>query len=82
MLIRKLKDVNLVEDVQINRVQIDSKIEIGPFNIEIISMSHSIIEPSSALISTKAGAIFHTGDWKIDYNPQLGEGINKKRLQQ
>lgn len=82
VLIRKLKDVGLEKDVDINIIKIDSKIEIGPFNIEIISMSHSIIEPSSALISTKAGTIFHTGDWKIDYNPQLGEGINKKRLKQ
>ena len=82
VLIRKLKDVGLEKDVNINIIKIDSKIEIGPFNIEIISMSHSIIEPSSALISTKAGTIFHTGDWKIDYNPQLGEGINKKRLKQ
>ena len=82
VLIRKLKDVGLDKDVKINRIKIDSKINIGPFNIEIIAMSHSIIEPSSALISTEAGNIFHTGDWKIDFNPQLGEGINKKRLKQ
>ena len=81
VLIRKLKDVGLEDEVEINIIRIDSKIKIGPFDIEIISMSHSIIEPSSALISTEAGSVFHTGDWKIDYNPQIGEGINKKRLQ-
>ena len=80
VLIRKLKDVGLEKEVEINIIKIDSKIKIGPFDIEIISMSHSIIEPSSALISTKAGIVFHTGDWKIDYNPQLGEGIDHKRL--
>ena len=81
ILIRKLKDVGLEKEVKINIINIDSKIKIGPFDIEIISMSHSIIEPSSALISTAAGSVFHTGDWKIDFNPQIGEGINKKRLE-
>ena len=80
VLIRKLKEVGLEDEVEINIIRIDSKIKIGPFDIEIISMSHSIIEPSSALISTSAGSVFHTGDWKIDFNPQIGEGINKKRL--
>jgi len=82
VLIRKLKDVGLEKEVKINRIKINSKIKIGPFNIEIISMSHSIIEPSSALIKTDAGTVFHTGDWKIDYNPQIGEGVNEKRLKQ
>jgi ribonuclease J len=81
ILIRKLKDVGLEKEVKINIINIDSKIKIGPFDIEIISMSHSIIEPSSALISTTAGSVFHTGDWKIDFNPQIGEGINRKRLE-
>ena len=81
ILIRKLKDVGLEKEVKINIINIDSKIKIGPFDIEIISMSHSIIEPSSALISTAAGSVFHTGDWKIDFNPQIGEGINKERLE-
>jgi ribonuclease J len=81
VLIRKLKGVGLEDEVEINIIRIDSKIKIGPFDIEIISMSHSIIEPSSALISTSAGSVFHTGDWKIDFNPQIGEGINKKRLE-
>ena len=45
VLIRKLKDVGLEKEVKINRIKINSKIKIGPFNIEIISMSHSIIEP-------------------------------------
>ena len=81
ILIRKLKDVGLEKEVKINIINIDSKIKIGPFDIEIISMSHSIIEPSSALIATAAGSVFHTGDWKIDFNPQIGEGINRKRLE-
>ena len=81
VLIRKLKDVGLEKEVDIHIISIGSEIKIGPFDIEIISMSHSIIEPSAALISTSAGSVFHTGDWKIDYNPQIGEGIDNKRLQ-
>ena len=52
------------------------------FDIEVINMTHSILEPTGLLISTKVGTLFHTGDWKIDFNPQIGKAIDKKRLKE
>ena len=42
---------------------------IGPFDVELINMSHSIPEPSAVVIRTPLGAALHTGDWKLDENP-------------
>ena len=77
---RKLSEVGLEDEVAINIIQLNSIISIASFNIEIISMTHSILEPASLIIETAAGKIFHTGDWKIDNNPQIGEGIEANRL--
>ena len=77
---RKLSDVGLEDEVKINIIQLNSIISIASFKIEIISMTHSILEPASLIIETAAGKIFHTGDWKIDNNPQIGDGIEANRL--
>ena len=77
---RKLSEVGLEDEVAINIIQLNSIISIASFNIEIISMTHSILEPASLIIKTAAGKIFHTGDWKIDNNPQIGEGIEANSL--
>ena len=77
---RKLSEVGLEDEVAINIIQLNSIISIASFKIEIISMTHSILEPASLIIETAAGKIFHTGDWKIDNNPQIGEGIEANRL--
>tara|TARA_B100000686_G_scaffold353632_1_gene460039 strand:+ start:16083 stop:17756 length:1674 start_codon:yes stop_codon:yes gene_type:complete len=80
ILIRKLSEVGLKDEVKINIISLNSILNIADFKIEIISITHSILEPTSLLLETKAGKIFHTGDWKIDYNPQMGKGIETERL--
>ena len=77
---RKLSEVGLEDEVEINIIHINSKLTIGKFKIEVISMTHSILEPVSLIIETEVGKIFHTGDWKIDYNPQMGKGLEKTKL--
>ena len=66
--------------VEINIIETDTIFSVGVFDIEVINMTHSILEPTGLLISTKVGTLFHTGDWKIDNNPQIGEGIEANRL--
>ena len=56
----------------LNIVDLDSNLKIGPFDIEISTMTHSIPEPNSMFITTDLGTIYHTGDWKIDPNPLVG----------
>jgi ribonuclease J len=54
-------------------VPLSGSIELGPFAIEFISITHSIPEPNALAIRTPLGLIVHTGDWKIDPEPQIGE---------
>ena len=60
----------------------NGKIELGPFNIEFVSLTHSILEPNGLSIKTPAGMVLHTGDWKIDPNPLIGDKINEKKLKE
>ena len=63
-------------------VKLNGKIELGPFNIEFVSLTHSILEPNGLSIKTPVGMVLHTGDWKIDPNPLIGDKINEKKLKE
>jgi len=54
--------------------------QIGPFEIEAVAVSHSIPDPVALVIRTPLGNVVHTGDWKIDPDPVLGEKTDEKRL--
>jgi ribonuclease J len=54
-------------------VALGAKFTVSPFELEMITMTHSIPEPNALAIRTGLGTIFHTGDWKIDPEPLLGE---------
>jgi len=54
--------------------------EIGPFSVEMVQMTHSIPEPMALSIKCDAGTVLHTGDWKFDDDPVLGEVTDKARL--
>ena len=56
--------------------------DLTPFKIEFITLTHSILEPNGLRIQTPAGNILHTGDWKVDPNPLIGGDINSKRLKE
>ena len=76
----KLEEVGLLKQVPLNIVGLDKKVQIGPFEVEFVSLTHSIPEPNALMISTPEGKIFHTGDWKIDSNPLIGDKIDEQRL--
>nr|WP_239090289.1 ribonuclease J [Marinomonas ostreistagni] len=70
---RKLAQVGLLEDVTIHELPMGSRFSVGPFELQWITLTHSIPEPSGLMIETPAGNVFHTGDWKIDHNPVIGD---------
>tara|TARA_X000000950_G_scaffold285064_2_gene389759 strand:+ start:16514 stop:18199 length:1686 start_codon:yes stop_codon:yes gene_type:complete len=72
---------NNIHNKKINILEYEKNINIGEFNIEIVAMTHSIPEPNAIVIRTKKGNIFHTGDWKIDPTPLVGNPINVKKIQ-
>jgi ribonuclease J len=55
---------------------------MGPFDLEFISVTHSIPESCALLIETPQGRVLHSGDWKIDRTPMLGQGFNEKRFRE
>ena len=68
----KLEEEGLTGAVKLNIVERGGSIELGPFRVSFVALSHSIPEGNGLLIETPFGNIFHTGDWKIDETPVLG----------
>jgi ribonuclease J len=68
----KLRDQGVLDDVKIIEVPMGGHIDLGPFQVDVIRMTHSIAEPTGLAIHTPLGAVFHTGDWKLDPQPVIG----------
>ena len=73
LLREKLRDADLLDEVDITEVPLSGKFSLGPFDLELVTLTHSIPEPNGLAIRTPLGTILHTGDWKIDPDPMLGE---------
>ena len=78
----KFADIGLKVGSALNIIPLKAKLSLSPFDIEFISITHSIPEPNGLLISTPLGKIYHTGDWKFDPDPVLGDITDFERLKQ
>ncbi len=76
----KFKETKIDISKYLNIVELNSKINLGPFEIDFINLTHSILEPNGLSITIPEGIILHTGDWKIDPNPLIGPKIDQKKL--
>ena len=74
------KHIDITKDLKI--IELNGTINLDPFKIEYITLTHSILEPNGLRIETPSGVILHTGDWKVDPNPLIGGEINSKRLKE
>jgi ribonuclease J len=70
-----------IQGVPLNEVPLGARLAVGPFAVELIGLTHSIPEPNGVLIGTPTGAVYHTGDWKLDEDPRLGLPYDRARLQ-
>jgi ribonuclease J len=77
---RKLEEHNLLNDVLIHRVEPRQVVELGPFKVEFIRVSHSLVDCFSLAIRTPVGTIIHTGDYKVDETPVIDEPIDLRTL--
>jgi ribonuclease J len=82
MLRLRLLENKLDEEFPLNIVQPGSTVKLGPFEVEFVSMSHSIPEPNALAIRTGAGVVVHSGDWKIDHHDVADGAIDEKRLRE
>ena len=76
----KLEEEGLTGQVELNIIERDGWIDLDPFRVEFVALAHSIPEGNGLLIETPHGRIFHTGDWKIDETPVLGEPSSVETL--
>ena len=81
LIIGKLDEAGLTSKVQVKNVPVGGKLALGPFDIDFISITHSILEPNLLAIRTPLGVVAHTGDWKIDPDPMLGEATDTAALE-
>jgi ribonuclease J len=72
----KLEEHDLTGDTLIHRVSPRDVVDIGVFSVEFIRVSHSLVDCFSLAIKTPVGTIIHTGDYKVDETPVIGEPID------
>lgn len=77
----KLAEHGVLEEAEIQEVEIGGTLEAGCFKVQYVPLAHSIPEGHGLRIDTPHGVLFHTGDWKLDIEPQIGTPSTPRELQ-
>lgn len=75
---KKLAEHGLLHQVKIIIPETGERLQIGPFDVQWLALTHSIPDPNCLMIRTPVGNIFHTGDWKLDPDPVVGHGYRRE----
>jgi len=78
----KLAEERPGEKLPIKEIPLRSRITVGPFDVELVTVAHSIPESNALAIRTPAGLVFHTADWKLDPEPVTGTPTDEKRIRE
>ena len=76
----KLAEAHLQDEVPVVEIPMSGKVRIGPFELELITLTHSIPEPNAVVLRTPVGTVLHTGDWKLDPDPVVGPTADEAAL--
>ncbi|HYD85871.1 MAG TPA: ribonuclease J [Vitreimonas sp.] len=76
----KLRETGLLDKVPLTEIPLKGQLTLGPFEIDFVTLTHSIPEPNGLAIRTPLGLIWHTGDWKIDPDPLIGETTDEAKV--
>ncbi|MEM0986038.1 MAG: ribonuclease J [Pseudomonadota bacterium] len=77
---RKLRERGVDDETVLKEIPLGSTVNAGPFSVEYIRLTHSVPEPNALAIETPLGTLLHTGDWKIDPEPGIGDPLDIDRL--
>lgn len=77
---RKLQEEHIEDDIPLREVPLSGRFKIGPFDLEMVTLTHSIPEPNAIAIRTPMGLVFHTGDWRLDPHPVIGSKAEEETL--
>ena len=80
LIAHKLEEEGLTGQVKVKVIQPGDVLELGPFTVTPVPLAHSIPEANALVIETRFGRIFHTGDWKLDRTPVLGNPTSPEAL--
>jgi len=81
LLREKLRENEDCADAEITEIPLSGSVKLGPFEVDLITLTHSIPEPNGLAIRTPLGVVLHTGDWKIDPDPVLGATTDHAAIQ-
>ena len=82
LLRRKLSENGNQDDIPLIEISPGTVTEVGAFSVEMVGLTHSIPDPTALAIRCDAGTVLHTGDWKFDVAPGLGNQTDTERLAQ
>ena len=77
---RKLAEPGWEDEAEVNIVPLQGEFSVGPFELELITLTHSIPEPNGVVLRTPVGTVLHTGDWKFDPDPVIGDVSDQAAL--
>ena len=76
----KMKEAGLLDQLVLHEIPLNGSRKFGPFEVQMVSMSHSIPEANLLVIKTPAGNLVHTGDWKFDDRPVESNSTNRDQI--
>jgi ribonuclease J len=77
----RLAEHGLLGEAAMHEIGLHHRFELGPFDLQLVTLTHSIPEPNGLIIRTPTGAVLHTGDWKIDPEPLIGNTTDVAALE-
>jgi len=77
----RLAEHGLLGEAPLHEIGLHARFEIGPFDLQLVTLTHSIPEPNGLIIRTPVGTVLHTGDWKIDPEPLIGASTDVATLE-
>ena len=78
----KLEQAGILGEVPLTVIGMSDRFEIAPFDLQLITLTHSIPEPNAVVLRTPLGTVLHTGDWKLDPDPLVGDTTDEAALKQ
>jgi ribonuclease J len=76
----KLDEEGNTRRIKLHVIEPGDDFQVGPFKVRFVPLAHSIPEPNALVIETPAGRVFHTGDWKLDPDPVIGQPSTPEAL--
>lgn len=76
----KFKELKINIGSHLKIIKLGGNVKLGAFDIDYVTLTHSILEPNGLAITTPEGVVLHTADWKIDDDPLIGEKTDIKKL--